>query len=142
VWHNKLESDRAIADFDEAIRLDPKDASAYNGRAWLEATCPEARFRNGKMAVDDASTCCELDGWTEPDYLDTLAAAYAEAGDFDTAVRWAEQALDTVSNDKKREFQSRLELYKEHKPYRKESFNHPTSGRGTVEHWAVHAGWE
>ncbi len=51
--------DRAIADYNrsQAIRLDPKLANAYGGRAWLWATCPaDASYRNNKKAVESATT--------------------------------------------------------------------------------------
>ena len=47
--------DEALADLDEAIRLDPRNAPGYNGRAWLRATCPEAKYRDGKQAVESAT---------------------------------------------------------------------------------------
>ena len=83
-WNDKGEYDRAIADFDQAIRLDPKHAVAYNGRgdAWLRATCPNEKYRDGKRAVESATRACELTDWKKAGHLDTLAAAYAECGDF------------------------------------------------------------
>jgi tetratricopeptide (TPR) repeat protein len=81
-WARKKRYDKAIEYFDEATRFDPGYHPAYNGRAWLRATCPEARFRDGRKAVTDARRACELTGWKNPMYLDTLAAACAELGDF------------------------------------------------------------
>ena len=57
--------DKAIADYNEAIRLDPKYALAYNGLAWLAATCPDAKYRDGKKAVQSAVTACKLTEWKE-----------------------------------------------------------------------------
>ena len=93
-WSDKKEHDKAIADYNEAIRLDPKDAPAYNNRAWLWATCPDAKYRDGKKAVQSATTACELSEWKGPNNLDTLAAANAEVGDFDSAVKWQSQAIE------------------------------------------------
>jgi tetratricopeptide (TPR) repeat protein len=115
----KKEYDKAIADFSEAIRIDPQDSVAYNNRAWLWATCPDAKYRDGKKAVDSATKACEITEWKEANLLDTLAAAYAEAGDFDSAVKWQTNAnalnLDAQAKTKG---EARLKLYQEKKPYR------------------------
>jgi tetratricopeptide (TPR) repeat protein len=115
----KGEYDRALADFDQAIRIDPGYAHAYNDRAWLRATCPEARFRDGKAAVADAARACELDGWKDPDLIDTLAAAHAESGDFARAIEAEEKSLALVKDEAGAgAYRERLALYKAGKPYR------------------------
>src|SRR5262249_61888381 len=91
-WLTKREYDRAIADSDQATRLKPRDAAAYNGRAWLWATCPDAKYRDGERAVESATTACELSRWNDPNQLDALAAADAEAGDVAAAGTWQEEA--------------------------------------------------
>jgi tetratricopeptide (TPR) repeat protein len=120
LWNMKHEYDKAIADFNDAIRLDPRNAFGYNHLAMIYATCPEARFRDGEKAVENATQSCELTGWKDWHRLDTLAAAYAEAGDFASAVEWETKARDMASDKDKADFQSRLDLYKAHKPYRQE----------------------
>ena len=64
------------------LRLHPRDACALDGRAWIFATCPNPTYRNGKKAVEVAIEACELTRWKEAYCLETLGAAYAEAGDF------------------------------------------------------------
>jgi hypothetical protein len=60
-----------------------------------------------------------LTKWNKPEYLETLAAACAEAGDFDSAVKWQSKANDLRSNrEEKSRGESRLKLYREMKPYR------------------------
>ena len=90
-------------------------------RAWLWATCPAAKYRDGKRAVASATRACELRGWKDPYGLDTLAAAYAEAGDFAKAVVYQRVANDLYQGEQaRRKGEERLALYKEGKPYREE----------------------
>jgi tetratricopeptide (TPR) repeat protein/tRNA A-37 threonylcarbamoyl transferase component Bud32 len=122
-WHyGKKNYDKALKDFDEAIRLDPKWAFPFSRKAWLLAVCPDAKVRDGKRAVDAATTACKLKDWKEADYLDTLAAAYAENGEFASAVKWEEKALEDndFANNYGHAARKRLQLYKDHKPYREE----------------------
>ncbi|HUY36304.1 MAG TPA: tetratricopeptide repeat protein [Pirellulales bacterium] len=118
VWFEKGDLDKALADYDEAIRIDPKDALAYNNRAWLRATCPDDSVRCGRLAIEDATKACELSAWNGVDELDTLAAAYAEAGEFDKAIEGQRQALDLAPDGEQEDLASRLKLYQEGKPYR------------------------
>lgn len=120
-WAGKRDYVQAIADFDEAMRLEPRYVFAYRSAAWLRATCPDARFRDGKRAVQDATLACKLEDWKDGSSLDTLAAAHAEAGDFKEAVTWEETALQIASAADKVEWRSRLALYKAGKPYRNNS---------------------
>jgi len=84
---------RAIEDYREAIRLQPKLATAHNNLAWLLAACPVDALRNGQEAVERATWACNATDWSNPSCLGTLAAACAEVGDFGQAVRWQERAL-------------------------------------------------
>ena len=119
-FKEKQEYDAAIADYSEAIRLDSKFVLAHNNLAWLLATCPDAQYRDGKRAIEEATRACELSGWRVPNNLDTLAAAHAEAGDFESAARWQARAIELLDDEKSRDdYRTRLELYREKKPYRK-----------------------
>jgi tetratricopeptide (TPR) repeat protein len=115
----KNDHQKALADYNEAIRLDPKNAAALNHRAWLLATCPDEKVRDGKQAVESATRACELSDWKNADYVATLAAAYAEMGDFAKAAKWQgkSNALYDDTAAQKRG-QVRLKLYKTKTPYR------------------------
>ncbi|MCA9259467.1 MAG: tetratricopeptide repeat protein [Planctomycetales bacterium] len=114
------EFEKAEAGFQLAIRLDPEQAAALNNLAWLRATCPVNRFRDGEEAVVLATKACELTKENGQLVLSTLAAAYAEAGDFRKAVKWQKKAIDMGEKDK--EFliraKRRLVLYENGEPYR------------------------
>jgi tetratricopeptide (TPR) repeat protein len=118
-WTAKKEYARAEADLAEASRLAPDNPLAHNGRAWTWATCPDARFRDGRRAVEFATKACELTDWNEAGVIDTLAAAYAEIGDFASALKWQAKALELETDAKnKDDYVARLKLYREKKPYR------------------------
>jgi tetratricopeptide (TPR) repeat protein len=118
-WGAKQDYARADADLGEALRLDPQNPVTCNGRAWTWATCPNAKYRDGQKAVEFATKACELTDWTEAGIIDTLAAAYAEAGDFTLALKWQTRAVELETDAKnKEEFVARLKLYQEKKAYR------------------------
>ncbi|MGC3967746.1 MAG: hypothetical protein QM775_10350 [Pirellulales bacterium] len=108
----------AVADYNLAARLFPQDGALNNDRAWLLATCPDETYRNGEQAVRDAKLACERCGWKLHNRVGTLAAAYAEAGDFDEAVRWQEKAVALTPESRRQAARSRLKLYEAGKPYR------------------------
>ena len=113
----------ALKEFDYLISLHPRNvtlARALSDRAWFRATCPNASFRNGQQAVKDAKAACSIMIWKDEHMIDTLAVAYAEIGDFNSAVQYASQALAVkgVSPDSTKLFQQHLALFQQHKPIR------------------------
>jgi len=118
-FHDKDEIDKAIADQTAAISIRPKSPLAYNNRAWIWATCPDEKYREAKKAVESATKACELTKWHDPQYMDTLAAAHAEASDFASAVKWQTKANELRDGPVDRApGEARLKLYQENKPYR------------------------
>jgi tetratricopeptide (TPR) repeat protein len=82
----------AMVEYREILRLDPNNAAAMNALAYIEATHPDAKLRNGKEAVELAEKVASLMKDDQPTVLDTLAAAYAESGRFKEAVATARKA--------------------------------------------------
>lgn len=120
-YNAKGQYDRSISDYTKAVEINPRYAMAYNNLAWLLATCPDAKYRDGRKAIENATRACELSQWANPDYLDTLAGAYAEVGEFEQATKWQAKAIELAALDyDKAAMQSRLKLYKTGKPYREE----------------------
>jgi len=117
--HEQLkEYGSASADFSKAALLQPTNANYQNELAWLLATAPSALHRDGRRAVATATKACELTELKNAMYLDTLAAAFAEAGDFVKARQYQLDAWKLCEEKHKEDFQSRLVLYRADKPYR------------------------
>ena len=110
----------AVEDLDNALGSGSRDAEVYNTLAWLLATSTQDGLRNAQRAKELALTACELTRYQEPNFVDTLAAAHAEAGEFDEALRLQQKALDFPEFEKRfgREARNRLELYAARRPYR------------------------
>ncbi len=110
----------AAADYTKGIALSPDDDGALGALAWLRATCPEPSTRDGREAIRTGTKACELTRWKNANHIDTLAAAYAETGNFEQAVKFQQQALQVrfIRPDLKQELQERLVSYQKHKPYR------------------------
>jgi Tetratricopeptide repeat len=127
IYNRKKDQARALRELDSisALKLN-KPGSALNGVAWVRATFPEPGLRDGNKATQEALRACEESQWQESDYIDTLAAAYAETGDFERAVKFQEQALGMVGpeNPRRQKMESRLALYRDHKPYREDPLDH------------------
>ena len=104
-------------------RLDPMEAVVCDALAWIFATCSDDQERDGERAVRNATIAADKTDREDGYYLDTLAAAYAEAGKFDEAVKWEKKAIELVRRDD--EFltgsRARLALYRDKKPYREPS---------------------
>lgn len=107
------------------LLANPADAGLAGELAWSLATCPDPASRNGFEAVQLAETICRGSNGRQPDSLDTLAAAYAEAGCFDDAVATARQALALAQQDHDTELAapiaSRLAQYERREPSRWEA---------------------
>lgn len=83
-----------VSAYREAVQLDPQAAEVHYYLAWVLATCPEKKVRNGRRAVEAAQAACTLSENNVWRYLLALAAAHAEAGDFASAKTSLQKMLD------------------------------------------------
>jgi tetratricopeptide (TPR) repeat protein len=110
--------EEAAEDYRLAIEQNENLGRAYRGAAWLMATCPEEKYRNAELALESAKRAIQLDGDGDWLYLDTLAAAQANAGDYDDARRTLEKAIQIAADEIAESLRPRLQLYVAGKPYR------------------------
>ena len=108
----------AINDFEQALKLQPEDTTLLNNLAWVLATSPEAEIRNGTRAVELATKACELTEYKLPHILSTLAAAFAESGNFDTAIKWSQKAVEMEDPENDQQLAKELDSYQKKQPWR------------------------
>jgi thioredoxin-like negative regulator of GroEL len=82
------------------------------------STAPDQRIRNAEEGVKLAQRAMELDGNNDPRYVETLAAAYANGGQFEAAAELLKHALETAKGEAAGRIQAQLTVYKEGKPFR------------------------
>jgi tetratricopeptide (TPR) repeat protein len=114
-------ADQAIAHFQSALHIEPADMEVQNNLAWLLATCGQASLRDGGKAVQLARSANGLAGGKNPVVLGTLAAALAEAGQFDDARRNAQKAIALAQAagrpELERQLKDELRLYEAGRPF-------------------------
>ncbi len=92
-------ANEAVAEYDHALKINPDDTEAMNNMAWVLATSPDASTRDGIGAIALAKHADSLTRGESSIISATLAAAYAEAGRFDEAVKTAERALQLATRE-------------------------------------------
>lgn len=110
----------ALADYRAALALNPNDPWPYNNIAWILATHPARKARDGRRARELAEKALGMSR-RSGEIMDTLAAACAECGAFEEAVQWQKKALaatDSLPPEEMKELRGRLKLYEQGKPYR------------------------
>lgn len=115
--------ERAANDYRQAVELDPNLGRAHQGAAWLMATCPDSTFRNHQLALQAAKKAIELEGNDDAKFLDTLAAAYANAGQFEEAKALVARAVELAPVTEVEPLKVRMTMYEQGEPYRQGRVN-------------------
>lgn len=107
-----------LSDCYRAVQLATNYDVGLNNLAWLLATAPDARQRDGQKALGYAKRACELTNWKNAYCLGTLAAAYAETGDFEEAIKWEKKCILAGLPEKEmQQAHKNLDLFAQKKPY-------------------------
>jgi tetratricopeptide (TPR) repeat protein len=112
---------QALGDFRRALAIDADWAEAYRSLAWLQATCPDPRYRDPEQAIAAAQQAQRLSGPNDCFVLEALAAAHGSAGAFDEAVDFQKQAIAVAPPEFAEPLRQRLQLYQQRQPYINES---------------------
>lgn len=108
-----------------ALKNMPDHLELTNSLAFVLATCAQDKIRNGTEALELALRACQETKYQQAHLLDTLAAAYAETGDFERAVSFMQKAIDLTSAkdpDRAARFRERQNQYIAHQPLRRSSY--------------------
>jgi tetratricopeptide (TPR) repeat protein len=111
----------AIVDYEAGLKLQPEDNGLLNNLAWVLATSTFDELRNGKRSIELGTKACEVTKYEMPHILSTLAAGYAESGDFESAIKWSTKAVElgrAKLKDQIEQLEKELDSYKEKKPWR------------------------
>ncbi|MCY2974768.1 MAG: tetratricopeptide repeat protein [Planctomycetota bacterium] len=115
----------AIVDFQSALDMmqegDGQKSGLLNNLAWILATSPDDALRDGKRAIELGTKACEETEFKEAHILSTLAAGYAEVGNFEEAMKWSAKAVEigkAESNEQTDQLQKELDSYRDKKPWR------------------------
>jgi arylsulfatase A-like enzyme/Flp pilus assembly protein TadD len=116
IYYRQSKIQQAIDCWSRALQFKPDWPDVLNNLAWGKAAYKNENFHNPTEAISLAQHACELTGYRKAMMLDTLAVAYAAAGNFPEAVKTAEKAIELAVSEKQNELASkirdRLELYK------------------------------
>jgi len=122
IFANQGKIEDAILYYRKTLHIDPNMTQALYNLSWILATHIDAEYRNGKDALELAQNLCKITQYKQPLALDSLAAAYAEVGNFDDAVSTSKKAFKLALEQGPEELvqglKKRLQLYEKRRPYR------------------------
>jgi tetratricopeptide (TPR) repeat protein len=101
-----------------------QQSNLLNNYAWILSTSPEDKARDGARALELGTKACEMTDFSEAHLVSTLAAAYAETGDFDKAVEYAKKAVELGEKEESEQIdqlRDELKSYEEKKPWREKN---------------------
>jgi protein O-mannosyl-transferase len=122
-----------VDEWEKVLAIQPDNGNAMSNLAWVFATSPDDSVRDGTKAVQLAEEAQRISGHRIPIIFRTLAAAYAESGDFSRAIQTAQQGIELASSQGNpglaSELQGNIALYQEQRPLRDPSLTHGSSER-------------
>src|SRR5213078_4943003 len=121
----------AVEEWQKVLAIQPDNGNAMSNLAWVFATSPDDSLRDGAKAVQLAEQAMRISGGRIPIIFRTLAAAYAETGEFSQAIQTAQQGIELANSQGNfslaTELQGNITLYQEHQPLRDPSLTHGDS---------------
>ncbi|MDG2382110.1 MAG: tetratricopeptide repeat protein [Pirellulaceae bacterium] len=118
-FEDQRQWEAAVKAYQTAVRLPKMPLQALRRTAWLLATCPDKKIRNGKESLEMAKVCAKSTQFKDAESLCTLAAAYAEVGQVKNACKWQEQAVQTATTKaEQKKYVRLLEIFRQGKPFR------------------------
>ncbi len=114
--------DKAVEAFENSVKLHPENPTALNNYSWFLSTTAQDAYRDGKKALDLGLKAAQASNYEKAYILSTLAAAYAENGDFENALKYIQKALE-INKDESiaQSIKNEMESYKQNKPIREDS---------------------
>ncbi len=115
---NMSKQAEAIADYNAALKIEPENSGVLNNLAWVLATSTDDKLRDGARSIELGTLACKLTDYKQAHILSTLAAGYAETGDFETAKSWSRKAVELGADGLKEQLGKELASYEAGKPWR------------------------
>ncbi|HSS16869.1 MAG TPA: tetratricopeptide repeat protein [Candidatus Dormibacteraeota bacterium] len=120
-----------VEEWQKVLAIQPDNGNAMSNLAWVFATAPDQSLRDGPKAVGLAEQALRISGGRIAILFRTLAAAYAESGEFSKAIQTAQQGIELANSQGNSglatELQGNIALYQEQRPLRDPSLTHGTS---------------